>query len=107
MAGPPVPGSPPGGGRLPHRSHRSAPPQPQPSLPGGVLAAALWLLVSAGFSTYATTLGAYSRLYGSLSGSVVFLVWLWLSNLALLSGAQFAAELSKGRAVTEAVAVPE
>ncbi|MFG2370198.1 YihY/virulence factor BrkB family protein [Streptomyces sp. NPDC048504] len=66
------------------------------SLPGGVLAAALWLIVSAGFSTYATTLGAYSRLYGSLSGSVVFLVWLWLSNLALLSGAQFAAELSKG-----------
>ncbi|MGW0835840.1 YihY/virulence factor BrkB family protein [Streptomyces prunicolor] len=67
------------------------------SLPGGVLAAALWLLVSAGFSTYATTLGAYSRLYGSLSGSVVFLIWLWLSNLALLSGAQFAAELAKTR----------
>ncbi|MEU9348463.1 YihY/virulence factor BrkB family protein [Streptomyces sp. NPDC048278] len=64
------------------------------SLPGGVLAATLWLAVSAGFSTYATTLGAYSRLYGSLSGIVVFLVWLWLSNLALLTGAQFAAELA-------------
>ncbi|NEC84833.1 YihY/virulence factor BrkB family protein [Streptomyces sp. SID12501] len=65
------------------------------SLSGGALAAALWLTVSAGFSTYASTLGAYSRLYGSLSGIVVFLVWLWLSNLALLTGAQFAAELSK------------
>ncbi|MGW7426671.1 YihY/virulence factor BrkB family protein [Streptomyces sp. NPDC054813] len=65
------------------------------SLPGGALAAALWLAVSAGFSSYATTLDAYSRLYGSLSGSVVFLVWLWLSNLALLTGAQFAAELAK------------
>ncbi|MFF7469076.1 YhjD/YihY/BrkB family envelope integrity protein [Streptomyces sp. NPDC008092] len=64
------------------------------SLPGGVLAATLWLAVSAGFSTYASTLGAYSRLYGSLSGIVVFLVWLWLSNLALLTGAQFAAELA-------------
>lgn len=63
------------------------------TLPGGALAAALWLAVSAGFSSYASTLGAYSRLYGSLSGIVVFLVWLWLSNLALLTGAQFAAEL--------------
>lgn len=67
------------------------------TLPGGVLAAALWLTVSAGFSSYASTLGAYSRLYGSLSGIVVFLVWLWLSNLALLSGAQFAAELGESR----------
>lgn len=67
------------------------------SLPGGVLAAALWLVVSAGFSSYASALGAYSRLYGSLAGVVVFLVWLWLSNLALLTGAQFAAELGGDR----------
>ncbi|MFE1248296.1 YihY/virulence factor BrkB family protein [Streptomyces sp. NPDC058735] len=65
------------------------------SLPGGALAAVLWLIVSAGFSAYASTLGAYSRLYGSLAGAVVFLVWLWLSNLALLTGAQFAAELGR------------
>ncbi|WP_314219854.1 YihY/virulence factor BrkB family protein [Streptomyces zaehneri] len=67
------------------------------SLPGGVLAAALWLVVSAGFAWYASGLSAYSRLYGSLAGVVVFLVWLWLSNLALLTGAQFAAELSAPR----------
>ncbi|MDH6608596.1 membrane protein [Streptomyces sp. SAI-208] len=67
------------------------------SLPGGALAAGLWLTVSAGFSVYASTLGAYSRLYGSLAGVVVFLVWLWLSNLALLAGAQFAAELAGSR----------
>lgn len=54
-------------------------------------------MVSAGFSAYASTLGAYSRLYGSLAGVVVFLVWLWLSNLALLTGAQFAAELAGAR----------
>ncbi|MEU2913675.1 YihY/virulence factor BrkB family protein [Streptomyces massasporeus] len=65
------------------------------SLPGGILAAVLWLAVSSGFALYASTLSAYSRLYGSLAGVVVFLVWLWLSNLALLSGAQFAAELGK------------
>ncbi|MFD9316150.1 YihY/virulence factor BrkB family protein [Streptomyces sp. NPDC060053] len=67
------------------------------SLPGGALAAALWLAVSAGFAWYAAGLNAYSRLYGSLAGVVVFLVWLWLSNLALLTGAQFAAELSGSR----------
>ncbi|MFF8942114.1 YihY/virulence factor BrkB family protein [Streptomyces sp. NPDC014864] len=65
------------------------------SLPGGVLAAALWLVVSAAFALYASALGAYSRLYGSLAGVVVFLIWLWLSNLALLTGAQFTAELGK------------
>ncbi|MEU6405866.1 YihY/virulence factor BrkB family protein [Streptomyces sp. NPDC046985] len=65
------------------------------SLPGGIVAAVLWLTVSAGFALYASALGAYSKLYGSLAGSVVFLIWLWLSNLALLTGAQFTAELSK------------
>ncbi|WP_240434895.1 YihY/virulence factor BrkB family protein [Streptomyces sp. YIM 130001] len=64
------------------------------SVPGGVLAAALWLAVSAGFALYTSTLSDYSRLYGSLAGVVVFLIWLWLSNLALLTGAQFTAELS-------------
>lgn len=65
------------------------------SLPGGALAAGLWLTVSAGFALYASALSTYSRLYGSLAGVVVFLIWLWLSNLALLAGAQFTAELSR------------
>ncbi|MER5865056.1 YihY/virulence factor BrkB family protein [Kitasatospora sp. NPDC002040] len=68
------------------------------SLPGGALAAALWLAFSAGFTLYTSALGTYSRLYGSLAGAVVFLIWLWLSNLALLTGAQFAAELRRAAA---------
>lgn len=64
------------------------------ALPGGVLAVLLWLLMSAGFALYAAHSGTYSRLYGSLAGSVVFLVWLWLSNLSLVAGAQFNAELA-------------
>ncbi|MEB8337563.1 YihY/virulence factor BrkB family protein [Streptomyces endophyticus] len=64
------------------------------SIPGGALAAFLWLCASAGFAFYTAELSTYSRLYGSLAGAVVFLVWLWLSNLALLAGAQFTAELS-------------
>lgn len=51
--------------------------------PGGALAAFLWLSASALFTVY-TQFGTYSRLYGSLAGAVVFLVWLWFSNLALL-----------------------
>lgn len=70
------------------------------SIPGGALASALWLCASAGFAFYTSQLSTYSRLYGSLAGAVVFLIWLWLSNLALLAGAQFTAELSgaEGRA---------
>lgn len=71
---------------------------PRYALPGGVLATVLWLTASAGFSLYTTAFGTYGRLYGSLAGAVVFLVWLWLSHLALLAGAQFAAELSRADA---------
>ncbi|MFI1712595.1 YihY/virulence factor BrkB family protein [Streptomyces litmocidini] len=62
--------------------------------PGGALAAFLWLGASALFTLY-TRFGTYSRLYGSLAGVVVFLVWLWFGNLALLAGAQFNAVLAR------------
>ncbi|MGW1469106.1 YihY/virulence factor BrkB family protein [Streptomyces sp. NPDC002308] len=71
-------------------------------LPGGVLAAVLWLVASAGFALYASHVGTYSRLYGSLAGLVVFLIWVWFTNLALLAGAQFNAELAAERKVRDA-----
>lgn len=74
------------------------------SLPGGILAALLWLTASVAFTAYAGGIGSYSRLYGSLAGVVVFLVWLWLSNLSLLAGAQFAVELGADAAAAEAAA---
>lgn len=52
-------------------------------------------MASAGFTAYAAGFGTYSRLYGSLAGVVVFMVWLWVSNLSLLAGAQFNAELTR------------
>lgn len=64
-------------------------------LPGGVLAAFLWLTASALFALYATQVGSYSRLYGSLAGLVVFLIWVWFANLSLLAGAQFNVELAR------------
>ncbi|MER6448120.1 YihY/virulence factor BrkB family protein [Streptomyces venezuelae] len=63
-------------------------------LPGGVLAALLWMTASGLFTLY-TGLDTYGRLYGSLASVVVFLVWLWFANLALLTGAQFNAERAR------------
>ena len=63
--------------------------------PGGVLAVALWLLASAGFAAYTSRMGTYNRLYGPLAGTVVFLVWLWFSNLSLMIGAHFNVERSR------------
>ncbi|MFC9068172.1 YihY/virulence factor BrkB family protein [Streptomyces harbinensis] len=64
---------------------------------GGALAVVLWLGASAGFALYASHVSTYNRLYGPLAGVIVFLVWLWLTNLSLLAGAQFNAELAKLR----------
>jgi membrane protein len=72
-------------------------------LPGSMLATALWLVASAGFSLFVANFGSYSGTYGSLAGVIVFLVWLWLTNIAIVFGAQFAAELERtGRAAAEA-----
>ncbi|MGW1170791.1 YihY/virulence factor BrkB family protein [Streptomyces sp. NPDC002550] len=78
--------------------YRSGPAPSRPlrkMAPGGGLAILLLLSTSLGFTVYASHVSTYHRLYGSLAGVVVFLVWLWLSNLALLAGAQFNVELAR------------
>lgn len=65
--------------------------------PGGVLAVVMWLVASVGFGLYAAYFGTYNATYGSLGGVVIFLIWLWLTNLALLVGAELNAELERGR----------
>ncbi|MFI6511119.1 YihY/virulence factor BrkB family protein [Streptosporangium sp. NPDC050855] len=67
--------------------------------PGGLLAVLLWVVVSAGFALYVANFGSYDKTYGTLGAVVVFLVWLWLSNMALLLGAEFDAELMRGRQI--------
>jgi membrane protein len=69
--------------------------------PGGLIATVLWLVISALFAFYVTTFSSYDRTYGSLAGIVVFLVWLWLTNIALLLGAEINAELEHGRAIAD------
>ncbi|NUT96801.1 MAG: YihY/virulence factor BrkB family protein [Saccharothrix sp.] len=65
--------------------------------PGGVLAVLAWALASTGFALYVANAGSYNKTYGSLAGVIIFLVWLWISNLALLLGAELDAELERGR----------
>ncbi|MEV4052247.1 YihY/virulence factor BrkB family protein [Amycolatopsis sp. NPDC049688] len=67
--------------------------------PGGLLAVVLWVLASAGFALYVANFGSYNKTYGSLAGVIVFLVWLWISNLAILLGAELDAELARGRSL--------
>jgi len=65
--------------------------------PGGMLSVLIWLIASAAFAFYVANFGSYNKTYGALAGVVVFLVWLWISNLAILLGAEFNAELERGR----------
>ena len=72
--------------------------------PGSVLAVFVWLVVSVGFAFYIAKFDSYNKTYGALGGVIVFLVWLWLTNVAILLGAEFDAELSRARAM--AVGLP-
>jgi membrane protein len=67
--------------------------------PGGVLAVIGWVVASAAFAFYVANFGSYNKTYGALAGPVVFLVWLWISNIMILLGAEFNAELERGRAI--------
>jgi membrane protein len=65
--------------------------------PGGVLAVVVWILASAAFGIYVANFGSYNKTYGSLGAIVIFLVWLWLTNVAILLGAELNAEIERGR----------
>jgi membrane protein len=66
-------------------------------IPGAVFALVIWLLASAGFAFYVANFGSYNKTYGALGGVVVFLVWLWITNLAILFGAELNAERERSR----------
>jgi membrane protein len=65
--------------------------------PGGTTAVIVWLLASAAFAFYVANFSSYNKTYGTLGGVIAFLVWLWISNLAVLFGAELNAELERGR----------
>jgi membrane protein len=67
--------------------------------PGGVLAVLVWVVASAAFAFYVSNFGSYNKTYGALGGVITFLVWLWISNIAVLLGAEMNAELERERAI--------
>ncbi|MCC9305743.1 YihY/virulence factor BrkB family protein [Kitasatospora sp. RB6PN24] len=67
--------------------------------PGSVVALVIWVVASAGFSVYVANFGSYNKTYGTLAGIIIFLVWLWITNLAILLGLEFDAELARERAI--------
>ncbi|MEU8406280.1 YihY/virulence factor BrkB family protein [Micromonospora sp. NPDC048842] len=75
--------------------------------PGGVLAVVIWLVISGLFAFYVSNFSSYDKTYGTLAGVIIFLVWLWLSNIAILLGAEFDAELERGRAISAGHAVDD
>ena len=60
--------------------------------PGGVIAVLLWIAISFLFGLYVANFGSYNKTYGALAGVIVFLIWLWLTNLAFLIGAKIDSE---------------
>jgi membrane protein len=65
--------------------------------PGGVLAVIVWLITSGLFGLYVSFSGSYNKTYGSLATVIIFLVWLWISNIAILLGMEFNAESERQR----------
>lgn len=65
--------------------------------PGSIVAVVVWILVSAAFAFYVANFSSFNETYGSLGGVIVFLVWLWITNNAILLGAQLNSELERSR----------
>jgi membrane protein len=71
--------------------------------PGSVLAVVVWIVASAAFAFYVANFGSYNKTYGALGGVIVFLVWMWITNLAVLLGAEVNAETERAREIEAGV----
>ena len=74
---------------------------------GALVAIVVWLVASAAFGFYVATFGHYDATYGPLGGIVVFLLWLWITNIALLFGAELDSEVERGRELQGGIAAEE
>jgi membrane protein len=68
--------------------------------PGAVVALVIWIVASAAFGFYVANFGSYNKTYGTLGGAISLLVWMWISNLAVLFGQELNAEIERGRELT-------
>jgi membrane protein len=81
--------------------YKTAPNVRQPGFkfwsPGGVVALVIWIVASLLFAFYVATFASYNKTYGAMGGVVVFLIWMWVTNLAILFGAEFNSELQRSQ----------
>jgi membrane protein len=68
--------------------------------PGALVALVIWILASAAFGFYVANFGSYNKTYGTLGGAISLLVWMWITNLAVLFGQELNAEIERGRELT-------
>jgi membrane protein len=71
--------------------------------PGAAAALVVWAVASALFAFYVANFGSYNKTYGALAGVIIFLIWFWLTNLALLFGIELDAEIERTRELKEGV----
>jgi membrane protein len=71
--------------------------------PGSLLALVVWIIASAGFAFYVANFGSYDKTYGTLGGVVALLVWMWITNIAILFGHQLNAERERSQEIAEGV----
>jgi len=74
---------------------------------GAGVAILVWVLASVGFGFYVANFGSYDKTYGSLATVIIFLLWLWITNLALLLGAEIDSELERGRELQAGIPAEE
>jgi membrane protein len=74
---------------------------------GAFVAIVVWIIASVAFAFYVGTFGSYDKTYGSLAGAIAGLLWLWITNVALLFGAELDSELERGRELQAGIAAEE
>lgn len=83
--------------------YKTAPNVKQPGVrfwsPGGLVALVIWIVASLLFALYVAKFASYNKTYGAMGSVVVFLIWLWITNLAILFGAQFNSELQRSQQI--------
>jgi membrane protein len=75
--------------------------------PGAVVGVLVWLLASFGLSTYITRAAEVGEVYGAFASAIVLLIWLWLTNVSLLFGAELNAEIEREKELAEGVPAAE
>ena len=74
---------------------------------GSLIAMVIFLLASLAFGFYVANFSSYNETYGTIGGVIISLLWLWILNMSLLFGAEFDAEMERGRQLQAGIEAEE